>query len=91
VDEVQGTKMDKAREGEIARAFLKYKLKEDGFPIDRNFRRRIGNLAKHTGLPFGELLEFATALSSEILTEVSEPGKEPTQDELAGFHGHGGH
>jgi len=83
--------LDDKRKGEIARAFLKFKLKEDGFEIDRHFRRRIGNIAKNTGLPFEEVLEFSIAIASEILTEVSEPTKAPTEDELAGFEGHGGH
>ena len=80
-----------ARKGELAYHFLKHKLKEDGFRVDQHFRRRIGNVAKKTGVPFPELLGFATSLIAEILSEVSEPGKAPTPDELDGFEDHGGH
>jgi len=83
--------MDDKRKGEIAYAFLKLRLKEDGFEIDQNFRRKIGNIAKKTGIPFKETLEFGVQISIEILSEVSDPKKDPTEDELAGFEGHGGH
>ncbi len=84
--------IDEKRRGEIALAYLKHLLKSDGFEIDQHFRRRVGNISKQTGIPFGELLEFSTETASEILAEVSDKSKPPTDDELEGFvhHGHGG-
>ena len=85
--------MTEDRKGQIAYAFLKHKMKEGdgGVEIGNNFRRRVGNLAKETGVPFAEALEFSIALTSEILAEVSDPKKPPTPDELEGHWGHGGH
>ncbi len=82
------------RKGEIAYLYLKHLLKEDGLEIDRHFRRRIGNIAKQTGIPFPEALEFATELATDLLTEVSDKSKPVTDEELGGFRGHshgGGH
>ncbi len=85
--------MDDNRKGEIAYAFLKHRLKESdgGMSIGNNLRRQIGNIAKQTGVPFEEALEFATGMAMEILAEVSDPKKPATPDELEGHWGHGGH
>jgi hypothetical protein len=83
--------MEPGRKGEIAHAFLKHLLKEQGFDIDKNFRRKVGNVAKNSGLPFEEVLEYGTMLVTEIVTEVSEKGKTPTPEELDGHWGHGHH
>lgn len=83
--------MDDKRRNEIAYAFLKFLLKKDGFEIDSNFRRRMGNVASQTGLEFKEVLEFGTTVGIELINEVSDKNKEPTKDELDGHWGHGGH
>ncbi len=78
--------MDDKRKGEIAYALLKLRLKEEdgGMSIGNNFRRHIGNIAKRTGISFEETLEFAVAMAAEILTEVSDPKKPATPEELEG-------
>lgn len=80
---------DDKRKGEIAYAVLKQTLKEHGFELDQNFRRRVGNTAKKTSIPFAEMLEFSTTLAVEMLAEVSDKNKAPTEDEIAGFDDHG--
>jgi hypothetical protein len=84
--------VEKNRQGEIAYLFLKYYLKQRGLPIDQNFRRRIGNIAKSIGVPADEVLEFATKLAQEILHEVSA-AKEETSDhhDHHDFDDHHGH
>ena len=86
--------MDDKRKGEIAYLFLKNRLKEEGFDLDQNFRRRIGNIAKKIGVPFPEALEFSMALVGELLVEVGQKDTPPSEEELQSFdhfHGHGGH
>jgi hypothetical protein len=80
--------LDDKRKGELAYVFLKYTMKERGFELDQSFRRRIGNIAKQTGIPFPEALTFATDLAKEILVEVSDSSRPPTANELEGFDGH---
>ena len=81
--------MDTARKNEIAYAFLKDRTANHGMEIGNDFRRSVGRVAKQTGIPFAEALEFSTNLASEILKEASDVGRPPNEDELEG-HG-GGH
>lgn len=86
--------LDEQKEGKLARAMLKHLLKDEGFTINRHFRRRVGNIAHSTGFEFGDVLEFSTTLAGELLAEVSDKDKPPTPDELDARHehyGHGGH
>jgi hypothetical protein len=80
--------IDEKRRNEIAYLVLKHTFKERGFEVDQSFRRRVGNMSKHTGVQFSEMLEFSTKMTAELLAEVSENGKPPTNDELEGFDGH---
>ena len=91
---------EQVNRNEIGYKVLKAMLKEQGFEIDKNFRRIVGNMAKKTGVDFGELLQFYKELGVELMDEVAELGKPAAPEELEedhhghgfGFHGgHGGH
>ncbi len=47
--------MDDRRMGEIAVAHIKYQMKTEGFRLTPNYKRELGNIAKGTGIPLGEL------------------------------------
>ena len=80
--------MSTERRNEIAYLLVRHMMADRGVEIGNDFRREVGRQAKSTGVPFGEMLEFATAVVGEMLADVSNPKKPPTEDELSG---HGGH
>ena len=62
--------MDKNRQGEIARAFLKYRMGREGIRLSPDFKRDLGNIAKGTGIPQDELREFERILIKELFEET---------------------
>ena len=80
--------MSTERRNEIAHLLVRHMMADRGVEIGNDFRRTVGRYAKNTGIPFPEMLEFASTMASEMLAEVSNPKKPPTEDELSG---HGGH
>ncbi len=65
--------MDEARKGQIALAYLKNKLREEGVRLSPNIRRQIGNTAKAIGITTEEAMEFAEGLVRELVEEAFAP------------------
>lgn len=81
---------------DVARKVLKHLLKSghghDGelsIRLDNNFRWWVARIAQETDLPFVDVLNFMAKLAGEILVEVVDKDKPPTERELN--PGHGGH
>ena len=72
------------REGEIARAFYKQHLLDEGFFMDGNMRRRVGNIAKQSGVSYEEAIEFSAKVLSEIVADLSDVTK-ATENERKGL------
>lgn len=73
--------MDQHRKGEIAIAVLKYRLGEEGIRLNDGTRRRLGNIAKKTGVPKTELTEFASVILEEMKEQFLLPiPKESSKD-----------
>ena len=62
--------MDEKRKGEIAYKLLRFELQQDGIQLGPNQKRRLGNIAKSTGIPLAELKEFGKEISQELLEET---------------------
>ena len=62
--------MDERRKGEIAMAFLKYRVTQDGVRLTSGIRRDLGNVAKETGIPQKEVKEFMKILVKDFLEET---------------------
>ena len=61
----------KERKGEIALAILHDRIANEGLKLSpKNMKRDIGNLAKDTGVPFDEMMEFAEEISRETLEKT---------------------
>ena len=67
--------MDDNRKGEIALAYLKNKLSEEGVRLTPNFRRQVGNTAKAIGISTEEAMEFAECIVRELVDEAFAPNK----------------
>ncbi len=68
--------MDDVRKGRIALAFLKHMLREKGIQLTPDFRQRVDDIAKATGIPADEAMEFAKDVVGEVLEEIfAKPGK----------------
>ena len=61
--------MDPKRKGEIALAILKHRIGHEGIQLNPNSRRRLGNIARATGIPLVELKEFAREVTTEMIKE----------------------
>jgi hypothetical protein len=62
--------LTKERQGEIALAYLKNKLRREGVKISPNMQRQIANEAKEVNIPLKEAQEFAEILVREIVEEA---------------------
>ena len=62
--------MSQARQGEIALAYLKAKLRREGITIKPSMHREMANEAKNLNISIGEATEFAEILIREIVEEV---------------------
>ena len=62
--------MDEKKKGEIALALLKYRMGREGIRLTPDLKRDLGNVAKETGIPQGELKEFAKIFFEELLEET---------------------
>lgn len=62
--------MDKTRKGEIAWALLKRYMAREGIRFDSDFKRKLSDVAKETGIPLNELKEFVKMLTEEFLKET---------------------
>jgi hypothetical protein len=67
------------RMGEIALALVKEDLRR-GRAFDPSFRRELGNIAKTTGIPLEELIEFRKLLIKYLFEETF--GKEEKSNEV---------
>ena len=63
-------KMNEKRKGEIAMAFLKYRIGREGIRLTPDIKRDLGNVAKETGIPQDELKEFVKLFIKELLEET---------------------
>jgi len=64
------------RKGQIALAYLKNKLREEGVRLTPNFRRQVGNTAKAIGISTEEAMEFAEGMVRELVEEAfAKPDK----------------
>ena len=62
--------MNEKRKGEIAMAFLKYRIGREGIRLTPDIKRDLGNVAKETGIPQDELKEFVKLFIKELLEET---------------------
>ena len=62
--------MDDIRKGQIALAYLKNKLREEGVRLTPNLRRQVGNTAKAIGVSIEEATEFAEGIVRELVEET---------------------
>lgn len=62
--------MTKERMGEIALALLKYQVEDEGIHISKKNSRKLGIVAKETGVPLAELKRFQRILIDEQLEEI---------------------
>ena len=68
--------MDNIRKGQIAIAYLKNKLREEGVRLTPNLRRQVGNTAKAIGISVEEAMEFTEITVRELVEEVfAKPDK----------------
>ncbi len=67
--------MKEARKGEIALAYLKNKLREEGVRLTPNLRRQVGNTAKAISIPIEEAMEFAEIIVRELVDEAFAKSK----------------
>lgn len=67
--------MDDIRKGQIALAYLKYKLREEGVRLTPNLRQRVDNTAKAIGISTEEAMEFAEGIVRELVEEAFAPDK----------------
>ena len=65
--------MDDIRKGQIALAYLKNKLREEGVHITPNLRRQVGNTAKAIGISTEEAMEFTEGIVRELIEEAFKP------------------
>jgi len=61
--------MDEKRKGEIALVLLKYQIRRGEIRF-ADAKRKLGNIAKETGIPLDELKEFTRIILAEFLKEV---------------------
>ena len=61
--------LSKEREGEIALAVLKHRMKKEGLHLG-NLKRELGNVSTATGIPLNELQDLVRLLSEELFEEV---------------------
>jgi hypothetical protein len=64
--------MTKERRHEIAYLYVARKLRKEGFHLDQNFRRDIGNTAKDLGITLNEALEFIEPFAREQFEKTFE-------------------
>jgi len=63
--------MDDERMGEIALALIRHYIQNEGVRLsEHSFKRDLGNVAKGTGIPRGDLIEFAEVLLNESLSNI---------------------
>ena len=65
--------MDANRKGQIALAYLKNKIREEGVRLTPNFRRQVGNTAKAIGISTEEAMEFVEGVVRELVEETFKP------------------
>lgn len=65
--------MDEERKSEIAHAFLGYVLAREGLRLDTHFRRKLGHVAKETGIPVEELTDFCVTFIGELVEKYVKP------------------
>ena len=58
--------LTKERMGEIALALAKEDLRKTGHVFDPAYKRQLSNIAKVTGIPLEELMEFRKILTREL-------------------------
>jgi uncharacterized protein YidB (DUF937 family) len=66
-------------EAEIAKRLLKYRGKHSGVTLSTGSARQMGNIAKETGVPLNELLDFIRPILHEIVDELYTPRKKEDQ------------
>jgi len=65
--------MDEKRKGEIAFSLLKCQVSREGIRLNPVFLKRdLGNLAKETGIPQDELMDFVKILIKELIEDIKE-------------------
>lgn len=62
--------MDDIRKGQIAFAYLKNKIREEGIRLMPNFRIQVGNTAKSIGISVEEAMEFSDLIIRELVDEI---------------------
>lgn len=62
--------LTKERMGAIALALAKEDLKKRGHVFNPAYKRELGNIAKVTGIPLEELMEFRKILARELFEET---------------------
>lgn len=65
--------MDEKRMGEVALVLERYHLRREPVQLNLSFKRKIGNVAKETGVPVEELMEFSRILIEERIIETFGP------------------
>lgn len=61
------TGMNEKRKGEVALALWRYRLETKGVELSPEaVRREVGNVAKSTGVPFDEIMQFMRELTMEL-------------------------
>lgn len=65
--------MDEVRKGQIAFAYLKNKLHEEGVRLTPDLRRQVGNTAKAIGISTEEAMEFTEIIVRELVEEAFKP------------------
>ena len=78
MDSVRKEIMTKERMGEIALVLVKEDLRR-GRVFDPNFKRELGNIAKATGIPLEELIEFRKLLIKYLFEETFGKEKKPNE------------
>ena len=62
--------MEQVRKGEIALALFKMKTREEGVRLlPRKIKSDLANVSRKTGVPVGELREFAREIAEELFHE----------------------
>jgi len=64
--------MDMFQQGQIARAVVKFRLRESGVNVlsPEKFKQELGDAAKKMGITLEELLEFAEIMIHEVVDEL---------------------
>lgn len=67
---IKESPLNDIRKGEIALAYLKHKLREEGIRLTPNLRRQLGSSAKAIGISTEEAMEFAEDMIRGLVEET---------------------